>query len=107
MASATAQRVREIAKGVNRSVRTVWRWANLGCDLDDPESIRQFAGWAEARKTNIQKARERRAVLNGTNVSGVSGAHGPGRSARPDLCPPLSGGLPPPSPKRAGGNLHT
>ena len=46
------------------------------------------------------------AALNGATVSDVSGAHGPPRSARPDLDRLLSGELPPPGPKGAGAALQ-
>jgi hypothetical protein len=31
-----------VAARVGRSCRTVWRWAAQGCDLDNPDSVREF-----------------------------------------------------------------
>ena|ERR1700741_114696 len=48
------------AKRIGKSVPTVWRWIREGCRIDDPRSVRAFIAAKQLRKTNVQKARERR-----------------------------------------------
>jgi hypothetical protein len=62
----------------------------MGCDINDPKSVRQFAEAFEARKTNVQKFRER-AAFSDSNDSGRRSD----RASRSDLDRLLSGELPP------------
>jgi hypothetical protein len=50
----------ELSKKVGRSWRTLQYWAAQGCDLNDPASLEAFLQAKELRKTNVQKAKERR-----------------------------------------------
>ena len=50
----------ELSKKVGRSWRTLQYWAAQGCDLNDPASLKAFLQAKELRKTNVQKAKERR-----------------------------------------------
>lgn len=100
MPKASTQKVKELARRLGKGERTIWRWVSEGCDLESERSIRAFAEGKELRKSNIQKGRERRAALNGSNGSG---AHTP---ERPVLDRLLSGDLPAPGARGAAAALQ-
>jgi hypothetical protein len=55
--------ITEYSHRIGKSVPTLWRWIREGCNLRDPKSVREWETRNEIRKTNIAKARERRACL--------------------------------------------
>jgi len=55
--------ITEYSHRIGKSVPTLWRWIREGCNLRHPKSVREWETRNEIRKTNIAKARERRACL--------------------------------------------
>jgi hypothetical protein len=45
---------------IGKSVPTLWRCVRQGCELRDPKSVREWQVRNEIRKTNVQRARERK-----------------------------------------------
>jgi hypothetical protein len=70
MPNASAERIRQVAARLERSERTIWRWVSQGCDLASERSIRAFAEGKQLRKTNVEKAHERRVAAKVSNGSG-------------------------------------
>jgi hypothetical protein len=54
-----AEKVKEIAASLGKSERAIWYWTSQGCDIGNPESVRQFVEGKRHRRTNVQRARER------------------------------------------------
>jgi hypothetical protein len=52
--------ITEYSHRIGKSVPTLWRWVRQGCDLRDPKSVREWQVRNEIRKTNIQRAQERK-----------------------------------------------
>src|SRR5258707_7168247 len=112
MPKASTKKVKELAGRLKRSERTIWRWVAEGCDLASERSIRAFAEGKQLRRTNVQRARERREAF------GVSDGSGSQTSGDPDFersfpqnsegnnrATFFSGGLPPPGPRGAAAAL--
>jgi hypothetical protein len=59
MPNASREKVREVAARLKKSERTIWYWISQGCDIGNPESVRQFVEGKRHRRTNVQRARER------------------------------------------------
>jgi DNA-binding transcriptional MerR regulator len=102
MAPASREKVREVASRLGKSPRTIRYWIAEGCDIDNKESLREFAEAKQRRKTNIERSRER--------LSAISGCYGNGsltssRPARPGL-DRLLGDLPPPCRRGAAAALE-
>jgi hypothetical protein len=53
------EKVKEIAANLGKSERGVWYWIHEGCNIENPESVRQFSERKERKRTNIQKSREK------------------------------------------------
>jgi hypothetical protein len=100
MAVASVERVHQVATRLKKSERTIWRWVSQGCDLASERSIRAFAEGKQLKKTNVQKARERREALG---VSNGSGSRASGRRGFENL---LFGDLPPPGRRGAAAALE-
>jgi hypothetical protein len=73
MATASTKQVQEVGKRLQKSERTIWRWVAQGCNLASERSIRAFSKGKELRKTNVQKARERREAFGVSNGCGGRG----------------------------------
>jgi hypothetical protein len=53
---ASRKQVQVVAARVGRSYRTIWRWAARGCNLDDPDSVREFlTGNALRQSSNLMR----------------------------------------------------
>src|ERR1700751_2369605 len=87
------------AKRIGKSVPTVWRWIREGCRIDDPRSVEAFIAAKQLRKTNVQKAKERR----GTQQEASPRVHGR-RRARSE--PASNGELPARGERGAGAALR-
>lgn len=100
MPKASTKKVKELASRLGKGERTIWRWIYEGLDIESERSIRAFAEGKELRKTNVQKSRERRAALDGSDVSNVQ------TRGRLDLDRLLSGDLPAPGRRGAAAALE-
>src|SRR5467141_1544221 len=54
-----AGKVKEIAASLGKSERAVWYWAAEGCNIENPESVRQFAEGKKLKRTNFAKSHEK------------------------------------------------
>jgi hypothetical protein len=68
--SYTRAEILEHAERIGKSRATLRRRVSQGCNLRDPESVREWVTWNEIRKTNIQRAKEKG---RGKEQGGVSG----------------------------------
>jgi hypothetical protein len=100
MPSASTKKVKELAGRLKRSERTVWRWIQEGLDVTSERSVRAFSEGKELRKTNVQKARERREAF------GVSDGSGSRTSDEPELGQWFSGELSAPRERGAAAALE-
>jgi hypothetical protein len=57
----------ELSKKVGRSWRTLQYWAAQGCDLNDRESLERFLEEKNRKRTNVQKAKERRGIAQNSS----------------------------------------
>ena len=95
----------ELSKKVGRSWRTLQYWAAQGCDLNDPASLKAFLQAKELRKTNVQKARERRGMRQPMRTRRDSQSRGSAQNAQRHINGPFestsNGELPPPGKRGA------
>jgi hypothetical protein len=61
--------VKEYARKLGKSERTLWRWIKAGCNPRDPKSLREFQVRAQIRETPIERARKRRRDNESRNIA--------------------------------------
>jgi hypothetical protein len=54
------EQIRNVALFVGRSVNTVERWASVGCDVFDVDSVMEFYRWNSLRAKNKKPYKRRR-----------------------------------------------
>src|SRR5258708_40243649 len=91
-----AEKVKEIAASLGKSERAVWYWIHEGCNIENPESVRQFSERKERKRTNVQKSREKlkwafetAETLNRLAKDGLQGSPGRFPSIGDKDLPPL------------------
>jgi hypothetical protein len=65
--------VREYARKVGKTERTLWRWIKQGCNPRDPKSLRESQVRNQIRETPIERARKRRRDQESHNVAFSAG----------------------------------